>query len=415
MNTTTQSEYPLPALARFGGTILDALVALWRRFSPVPTQPAPTPHRPAGADSVSVSRQIRKRRSVRKENHVDGDYLSIGGLLDDLDNSYDVVRRLRPDDALLRNFGVYMVGDYAANSGVRKDSLDIQPGAKLPATMMVYLRTNDDDILQSIRFAIKRNWDIRYGVARPKAGWFYEFGSKNLYKGSVYTAESFIEIDPVTNNPRLLAFRDSQCLSLPRGNNDGHYHAQSWKTSTLPPPKCLEDKGEYSRADLEAATLDSFCLIFNLHRRREASTNIHAVRGKSRMVFSVPMHTWKDFFKDRVTGLASDGRRKRIFHHVAAHTRKNGQTVPPHMRGLTRFKWGKYRIKIVEQKRGRKSHGDFDLACEGFDDASPGPFMDAGKASELLVEKMTEDLHKPGEGSLRQRREKPLCGGIDSE
>jgi len=57
------------------------------------------------------------------------------------------------------------------------------------------------------------------------------------------------------------------------------------------------------------------------------------------------------FFKDRETGLAVDGKRKRIFHIVREHARKlkDGRvvTVPEHYRGERRFKWDGAAVTIT--------------------------------------------------------------------
>lgn len=69
--------------------------------------------------------------------------------------------------------------------------------------------------------------------------------------------------------------------------------------------------------------------------------------------FGIELSRAKYFFRDReaMTALARDGKRKRIFHSVSAHSRKLGDDrtteVRRHYRGLRSFDWNGYGIHIV--------------------------------------------------------------------
>jgi hypothetical protein len=53
------------------------------------------------------------------------------------------------------------------------------------------------------------------------------------------------------------------------------------------------------------------------------------------------------FFKDRDYDLTKLGSRKRIFHLVKEHTRRDGAVVKQHYRGQRQFSWAGYDVKIT--------------------------------------------------------------------
>ncbi len=80
-------------------------------------------------------------------------------------------------------------------------------------------------------------------------------------------------------------------------------------------------------------------------------TIIRAKRGSVTAAFGVELKQCPRFFADRDASiLASDGKRKRIFHSVVRHARKvgsNEREVRAHYRGIRKFQWKAYNIGIV--------------------------------------------------------------------
>lgn len=78
------------------------------------------------------------------------------------------------------------------------------------------------------------------------------------------------------------------------------------------------------------------------------------VRARRRGItaaFGIDVKRAKTFFKDRdTTVLASDGKRKRIFHSVSQHMRLGRIPVRFHYRGLRHFDWNDYGVSIVFPK-----------------------------------------------------------------
>lgn len=73
--------------------------------------------------------------------------------------------------------------------------------------------------------------------------------------------------------------------------------------------------------------------------------------GKTVATFNIDTKRTPYFFKDRITALAADGKRKRIFHSVRKHTRDMGGgeevEVKAHYRGERHFSWGGDKVSIT--------------------------------------------------------------------
>lgn len=92
--------------------------------------------------------------------------------------------------------------------------------------------------------------------------------------------------------------------------------------------------------------------------------------------FGIDVARCKYFFADRKTeALATDGRRKRIFHAVTGHTRRlaDGRvtTVRDHYRGARAFSWNDSTVKIVFPTNTRILH--FDAPAEEFAEGASFP------------------------------------------
>lgn len=101
---------------------------------------------------------------------------------------------------------------------------------------------------------------------------------------------------------------------------------------------------------------------------------IRVSSGALTALFGIDLKTAPRFFADRDTEVAVDGKRKRIFHSVSAHTRAvsgvGAVDVKAHYRGLRSFRWGGYGIHIVAP--ANKSVLAFPGAAdEALDDVAP--------------------------------------------
>lgn len=77
-----------------------------------------------------------------------------------------------------------------------------------------------------------------------------------------------------------------------------------------------------------------------------ADTHVRVSKGNLDALFCIPIERTPYFFKDRQLVVNHNGRRKKIFHIVRAHTRKSGKLIKTHFRGMRKFEWNGYRITI---------------------------------------------------------------------
>jgi hypothetical protein len=335
---------------------------------------------------VAETKPKAKSHTRKIDSFVDGNHKSISELLESLDELYALIRRIKPkgDEAVsaMKNIGIYAYGTMQTGMYARLPRHVI-----FPSVFAVHIKhkgsaDGDEDLLPAMYWGNKIQWNRSMGLKKPASGWFYEFGGTFLMDGKTY--EMFTWIDVSDRQPKILKRRVGEYVNVGKTQ----YHHRKWERVTLP--------SERKNVDLVDHTETLFCLVLNLYLSRACGTEVHVTKNKQRIVFTVPEHRWKDFFADRVVAKASDGRRKRIFHHVAAHYRADGTFVPMHTRGQTKFSWKGYDVRIVEQKEGRISVVNFESAGvvldQGQDDSD---FVLQGRASKQLLREATRDLHIP--------------------
>jgi len=106
--------------------------------------------------------------------------------------------------------------------------------------------------------------------------------------------------------------------------------------------------------------------------------------------FSVNVHKMAYFFQDRDIRIADDGARRRIFHIVRAHTRKNGAEVKFHFRGEREFNWAGYQVRITVPGRDHHNWADFDVGAEEYDGRRDKRYLDM----EHLAAEITKDMRR---------------------
>ena len=127
-----------------------------------------------------------------------------------------------------------------------------------------------------------------------------------------------------------------------------------------------DDFNDYS-AQIFTVCVNNFCTLTS-----EDELQVRCEKGKIVAMFNVCTKRTPYFFADRETTLAIDGKRKRIFHIVSAHSRvlKDGRTseVKEHYRGERRFWWGGNKVTITVPKLHHLSLNSFSVAGHEFDE-----------------------------------------------
>ena len=134
---------------------------------------------------------------------------------------------------------------------------------------------------------------------------------------------------------------------------------------------------------------NTFVLAFNYFALEQGSmTKIEVERDGVHGAFSVSARRTAYFFKDRdTTALASDGRRKRIFHIVRPHNRflasEKVTAVKMHFRGERKFTWNGYRIAITIPGRDALDLTEFNVSGIK-DDVPDGLMLDGAGLGDFL-------------------------------
>ena len=155
-------------------------------------------------------------------------------------------------------------------------------------------------------------------------------------------------------------------------------------------------KGSATWDSAEQFGADLFRLAANFHDVTTTDFQVRATRDNATVAFSVGLKRTPYFFKDRQTGLAADGKRKRIFHAVEEHERTypSGKVaiVPAHYRGERSFDWKGDRIVVSppEQTVNR-----FSVPAIEYPHGEPvGPGWDSAKVGDLVVQVTERDVRK---------------------
>jgi hypothetical protein len=156
-------------------------------------------------------------------------------------------------------------------------------------------------------------------------------------------------------------------------------------------PEWLGDAASEHQMSVEEWALMLFRMSFSTHCSVLEKLLIRATRGGVSACFGVDVARCKYFFRDRdVEALAADGKRKRIFHSVAAHDRvlSPGRTtgVRSHYRGIRTFTWNTANICIVPP--ANMDVARFDLAMMEEDTLHHERTLPAAESAEVLVAAM---------------------------
>jgi hypothetical protein len=330
---------------------------------------------------MQVQKAKRARRAARNFNQADSDYGNIEELLSDLDRLFGVLVKLRmPIDDIrqMMTFGIFIAPASTPDWSVQIDRAMVKPFG-LPgfiATSLAFDR--DEDHVRQFWSAQKVSHPV--GVEMSRNGTIYEF---SMYAGSdnddkVGRAINrcgrplsfFVEICP-DGRVRQLKHKERQGFGPMNGSRSNRpEHGESprrWIHAPIITPDGI--RVDPRRAESVAA------MVFNLAMQREMNVNVVARDPKSgmKLVFCVPMHAWKDFF--RVRAAAPGDLRRRMFHFVTGHSRdlKSGQSVVRvHTRGQRQFVWNGYEMTIVLPGRHGCSAAEFNLEASLVDAVEPG-------------------------------------------
>ena len=240
-----------------------------------------------------------------------------------------------------------------------------------------------------------------------------QFSNATIYKATTWLDDSHSKHNQIIGVPWHFAIDDDANIEIlkehvtswqypkkRKGKNWGKIPVQRWRA-----PRVLT----FLQEDLERRSGEKLTLVelierhfnvaHNLWMQSHAGLKIMVSKGDLKATFTIDMLRTPYFFKDRIKVKTESGRTKPIFHIVRTHQRKNQKDsfVRSHFRGLRKFEWEGYDVRIVLPSRslfGMKftSYFEDDPQCPDINDSmdlsevgkTVGKFLEGGKKNEHL-------------------------------
>lgn len=127
-----------------------------------------------------------------------------------------------------------------------------------------------------------------------------------------------------------------------------------------------------------------FALAANTIENATAGIQVRVKKDNLCAMFNIDMLRTPYFFKDRNKVVNENGVTKRICHVVRPHTRKNGQHVKWHTKGLKKFEWNGYDVHITIPDRDHNAVNEMQADGYEVDGATPKDFITMPKLGKLV-------------------------------
>lgn len=235
-----------------------------------------------------------------------------------------------------------------------------------PASGMIFMPScynpEEDDYNEPVFVAFDKK-DLRTVVKKEKV--LIQPTNNAIYRVTLII-KSTIRRDPIGFS-FFVSVSDSGDV-CPLKERSGAYGCPSFEFSNTPGWDYPHDMrlfynlhaGERKRKGKATEPIDEwatgiFAIVANGFSRASQTTQVRVHTKKGVVNLGVPLGRCPTFFKNRDIHVASDGRKKRIYHFVRAHTRNmpdgRVQQVKSHYRGVRRFSWSGYEVTITTPDR----------------------------------------------------------------
>ncbi len=286
----------------------------------------------------------------------DGRFVGMKTLLESIDETFSKLARLKRSKhetaKLLRKNGP-MIVPYDQNALCEENYLEGFATYGLPSMLFVdtpwsrYFQDQKKDGFEHLSYAVK--FDKLPVVLKRRGFSYYKFGcywpKQRGDRTPEFSIQAYVGVHEITGEVIAIPVLQTLCKDLKANSVTSH------KAKTIPNRAwrylALTDDFSLCQEEQRRHIVSHFCAIYSFSMWREFDVNIVVTKAGAKATFLVPHHRWKDFFKDRLDVLASDGKRARIFHAVTAHTRSNGSNVRTYYKGSRHFCWRGYEVSIV--------------------------------------------------------------------
>ena len=233
------------------------------------------------------------------------------------------------------------------------------------------------------------------------AVWWDNPKQKGQYEKGGGSTDYCVFVDKTGERVQVLKVIDTKMIKIPKRKWDHHgapggfYNVpqRAWHI-----PDTFEDWAQEHGVHAEEYLKRLFIDAMIMHEKCHWSMlRIEVHKGDLTAVFGLDEHRIGYFFQDRDYDLTKTGHRKRIFHMVRAHERKDGHVVRFHFRGEREFEWAGYHVKISVPGRDYEPVVYFDPGA--IDDYWIEPkdqkqYIDEPKMGEHMVQWMNQGVGK---------------------
>lgn len=365
----------------------------------------------------------RKRHATPKqeEENIFSQHKTIKSLLSGLDQVFEDLDKIKPKanwvQGMIKKYGPYIIDtENTVGHVIENRRISDLKVYGLPAMIINYVPNfsrDSDKYFRSFFLASKQDRPD-YFIPRPGFAYYHCIWSLMVsdrdkkrmhFKEDVYPIGFYASVNKKTGEvdvfPEVQNINHEIKHKIPikysRGSTNkakGYSFISSYNESKLSFPDHRSEEQYADKEDKRENLIRRFCVEYNATMQREHGVNIYVKKGKNRATFTVPQNRWKYFFKDRIDAMATDGKKKRIFHAVIAHQRHlaNGKTsnVRTHYRGSRHFVWEGYEIKIVMQGKHGVSQATFGAKAHEYDDDDNVPERTVDVASGVVADRLNK-------------------------
>lgn len=223
-----------------------------------------------------------------------------------------------------------------------------------------------------------------------------------------FASSFFVHYD---DNHKLSVVKESKVVpQMLRHKGNKGKSSVFYTRKTVTPPLLTDIVSERKKLNMEAMTPEEvaavLCNMCLSAKRPSEAILVRAQKSGMTASWTIDRRDGKRFFAKRVTGSASDGKRKRILHYVNDFVRDaDGRTsyVREHYRGERSFSWMGYGIEVSGLGF---HHEDFydasieSIEVEGLD--TPRGFVSVEKAVDGIKQRYSTPYYLPQSGKTRK-------------
>jgi hypothetical protein len=352
-----------------------------------------------------VQPKPKRRRAKPESEKISFQYQTIRELLDDMDETFKNLRRMRPTrhsvQRVVKKYGPFMMGKLREGDLLQRDELEGFEAYGLPTFLIGYwpgerhIKGRDLEVFQC---AIKTH-SLPYAGKRPDCT-YYEVATvimpdkqtaKDIGMKKPAEINYYIEVNKKTGAVRAAKTPWTKQIQIPaRNGRPVCIHRQVWDL-----PDYIKDEGHHSEGVKAKFLEERFEVLYSSIMRREYGVNILVKKAGYRATFIVPQNRWKYFFRERVDVKTAAGKNRPIFHAVIAHSRhlKSGKVtdVKTHYRGSRHFVWNGYEIRIVMQGKHGKPQASFGSSTVSEEDTPKKTVSIFGPTGDLVNKEFEGD------------------------